>query len=306
MDSYSMDDSKFIQHKLEETIREPTEYVRGRLVGIIVPLAATTVLILLAAAAVFASVIAPYHPQDVDVLNSLIPPSLSNEVGFPHLLGTDSLGRDVLSGILYGARISLVVGIVSVLGAGLVGTAVGLIAGFFKGWVDEVITRLVDVQQAFPFILLAIFIMYILGRGLLNVIVVLIVTSWPLYARVVRAETLRLQETEFIVAARVLGANHLRIMFRHILPNALTPLIVVATFAVPQMIIFEAGLSFLGVGMPPDVVSWGTMLAGGRDYLDLGWWITTIPGIAIMLTVLSINILGDWLRDRFDPRMRNL
>ena len=307
MDSASLNNSASDQHQATETISVPAEHARGRLLGIIVRVAAAAVLLLLTVAAVFAPMIAPYDTHDVDVMNSLIAPSLSNEDGgFPHLLGTDSLGRDIFSAILYGARVSLLVGVVSVVGAGLVGTVVGLVAGFFQGWVDEVITRLADVQQAFPFILLSIFIMFILGRGLMNVIVVLIVTSWPLYARVTRAETLRLKETEFVVAARVLGAGSLRIMFWHVLPSALTPLIVIATFAVPQLIIFEAGLSFLGLGMPPDVVSWGSMLAGGRNHLDLGWWIATMPGIAIVLIVLSINILGDWLRDTLDPRMRNI
>jgi len=199
-----------------------------------------------------------------------------------------------------------VVALASVAGAGLIGTAIGLLAGYFRGWTDEIVMRLVDVQMAFPFIILAITIMFILGRGLTNVIVVLIVTSWPLYARVIRAETLRLRDAEFVVAARVVGCGTARVMLRHVLPNAVTPLIVVATFAVPQMIIFEAGLSFLGVGMPAAVVSWGTLIADGRSYLDQAWWISTFPGIALMLTVLSINILGDWLRDRLDPRLRNL
>ena len=164
--------------------------------------------------------------------------------------------------------------------------------------------RIVDVQLAFPFILLAIVIMYVLGRGLFNVIAVLVIASWPLYARVARAQALRLRESEFVLAARSLGAGWLRIVLRHILPNALTPLLVVATFAIPQMIIFEAALSFLGVGMPLDVVSWGSMLASGRTALEQAWWIASFPGIAIMITVLSVNILGDWLRDRLDPSLR--
>ena len=148
--------------------------------------------------------------------------------------------------------------------------------------------------------------MYILGRGLMNVIVVLIVATWPMYARVARAQALKLRETEFVQAARSVGAGHWRIMLRHILPNSLTPLIVVATFAVPQMIIFEAALSFLGVGMPPDIVSWGSMLASGRGQLEQAWWVATFPGLAIMFTVLSVNLIGDWLRDWFDPQLRNL
>jgi peptide/nickel transport system permease protein len=214
------------------------------------------------------------------------------------------LGRDVLSGILHGARVSLLVGIVSVLGAGLIGTAVGILAGYFRGWLDEIVMRIVDVQLAFPFILLAIVIMYVLGRGMGNVIIVLVIASWPLYARVARAQALRLRESEFVLAARSLGAGWARILLRHILPNAMTPLLVVATFAIPQMIIFEAALSFLGVGMPVDVISWGSMLASGRNALEQAWWIATLPGIAIMVTVLAINVIGDWLRDLLDPNLR--
>ncbi|MBM3504421.1 MAG: ABC transporter permease [Alphaproteobacteria bacterium] len=262
------------------------------------------VFVLLVIAAIGAPWLSPFDPRDGRILDSLTAPEGLGANA--HLLGTDALGRDVWSGILHGARISLVVALASVAGAGLIGTAIGLLAGYFRGWTDEIVMRLVDVQMAFPFIILAITIMFILGRGLTNVIVVLIVTSWPLYARVIRAETLRLRDAEFVVAARVVGCGTARVMLRHVLPNAVTPLIVVATFAVPQMIIFEAGLSFLGVGMPAAVVSWGTLIADGRSYLDQAWWISTFPGIALMLTVLSINILGDWLRDRLDPRLRNL
>ncbi len=268
--------------------------------------AAALVLAVLAVAAIFAPWIAPYDPQGGSILDSLIGPTLVYTGAPPHLLGTDSLGRDVLSGVIYGSRVSLLVGLAAVLGAGLIGTAVGLVAGYFRGWIDEIVMRMVDIQMAFPFIILAITIMFILGRGLLNVIVVLIVTGWPLYARVVRAETLRLRDSEFVIAARLIGCGPLRTLFKHVLPNAFTPLLVVATFAVPQMIIFEAGMSFLGVGMPAQVISWGTLVADGRAYLNQAWWISTFPGLAIMLTVLSVNLLGDWLRDRLDPRLRNL
>ncbi len=265
-------------------------------------LLASAFLVLLVIVAAAAPLIAPFDPLAGDVLANLMPPSLSGDGGPAHLLGTDMLGRDVLSGILYGARISLIVGVVSVIGAGIVGCAIGIICGYCRGVVDEVLMRLVDIQLAFPFILLAIIIMFVLGQGLMNVIVVLVVATWPIYARVARAEAMRLRETEFVQAARAIGAGHGRILLRHILPNALSPLIVVATTAVPQMIIFEAALSFLGIGLPPSEISWGSLLAAGRDYLDQAWWIATFPGVAIMLTILSANILGNSLRQRLDPR----
>lgn len=256
--------------------------------------------------ALFAGFLAPHDPVSGNILDNLLPPLAESYGGAPYLLGTDATGRDVLSVILHGSRISLTVGIVSVLGAGLIGTAIGIIAGYVDGFADEVLMRLVDIQLAFPFILLAMIIMFILGQGFGNVIGVLIVTTWPIYARVARAEALRLRSSEYVLAARTMGASHLRIVLRHLLPNAATPLIVIATAAVPQMIVLEAALSFLGVGMPPNVPSWGGLLASGRGYLSQAWWVATFPGLAIMLTVLSINILGDWLRDRLDPSLADL
>lgn len=280
------------------------DYAIGTGGGRVRPILAVAVVVLIIITAIFAPWIAPYAPLEGNVLNNLKPPLTRAESGGSHWLGTDMLGRDIASGLIHGARVSLLVGIASVLGAGLFGTAVGILAGYFRGWLDQVVMRIVDVQLAFPFILLAIVIMYVLGRGLGNVIIVLMVASWPLYARVARAQALRLREAEFVTAARSLGASWPRILVRHVLPNALTPLIVVATFAIPQMIIFEAALSFLGLGMPPDVISWGSMLAGGRTSLEQAWWIATLPGLAIMLTVLAVNILGDWLRDWLDPNLR--
>jgi peptide/nickel transport system permease protein len=266
--------------------------------------AAAGFLVLLAASAVTAPWIAPFDPLAGDVMNNLSPPGLDTSFGPPHLLGTDMLGRDVLSGILFGARVSLIVGISSVAGAGVIGAAIGLVSGYFGGLLDELVMRLVDIQLAFPFILLAIMIMYVLGQGMDNVVVVLIAASWPLYARVARASALRLREAEFVQAAVTLGTRRHRILLRHILPNALPPLLVIATSAVPQMIIFEAALSFLGIGLPPDQISWGSLLAAGRDYLDQAWWIATFPGLAIMATILSLNVLGSRLKNRLDPRGR--
>jgi peptide/nickel transport system permease protein len=252
--------------------------------------------------AIAAPWLAPFDPTAPDLMSNLLPPSLSAEAGEPlHLLGTDVLGRDVLSGLIYGSRISLVVGISSVLGAGILGTLVGLVSGYMRGWVDEAIMRLADVQLAFPFILLTVLIMYVLGPGLWNVVIVLVVATWPIYARVARAETLRHAASDYVLAARSMGAGNVRIILRHILPNALTPLIVVAAFSVPQMIIFEAALSFLGLGVPPTEISWGSMLAGGRGVLEEAWWVATLPGLAIMAVILSINILGEALREWIAP-----
>jgi peptide/nickel transport system permease protein len=265
-------------------------------------LVSAAVLLIVTLCAIAAPWIAPHDPLAADVLANLQPPRLAAPSGEDlHLLGTDVLGRDVLSGLIWGGRVSLIVGLCSVLGAGVIGTTLGLIAGHLRGWVDEVIMRLVDVQLSFPFILLAVLIMYVLGPGLANVVMVLVVATWPLYARVARAETLRLSASDFVLAAHSMGANRARIIFRHILPNALTPLVVVAAFAVPQMIIFEAALSFLGLGMPPDQISWGSMLAAGRSVLENAWWIATLPGLAIMITILSINILGEALRQWIAP-----
>jgi peptide/nickel transport system permease protein len=267
---------------------------------------AAAFLVVLVGAAIFAKWIAPFDPLQGDVLSNLVPPSLDDSGGARHLLGTDMLGRDVLSGIIYGARVSLIVGISSVAGAGLIGSAIGILSGYFRGVLDEVLMRLVDIQLAFPFILLAIFIMYVLGQGLGNVVTVLVIATWPLYARIARAEAMRLREAEFVQAAHALGATHKRILLRHILPNATPPLIVIATSAVPQMIIFEAALSFLGIGLPPSEISWGSLLAAGRDYLEQAWWIATFPGLAIMATILSVNVLGNRLKQRLDPRSRHL
>lgn len=261
------------------------------------------VLLLIVLVALTAHLLAPHDPYTGNVLDNLMPPMSPAMSGPNYILGTDASGRDVLSVILYGTRISLTVGIVTVLVSGVFGAALGVIAGYFQGATDEIVMRLVDVQLAFPFILLALIIMFVLGPGLLNVIAVLIITTWPLYARVARAEALRLRRSEYVLAAQTMGASSTHIILRHIVPNSLTPLIIVASAAVPQMIIFEAALSFLGVGLPPTMPSWGGMLAAGRSFLSEAWWVATFPGLAIMLTVLSINILGDWLRDRLDPSL---
>ena len=237
----------------------------------------------------------------------LKPPLSTNRQGeLEHILGTDSIGRDVLSrAAIFGARISFSVGLVAVALGGGAGTILGMMAGFLGGRVDDVIMRLVDIQLAYPFILFAIMVLTILGEGVLNLIIVLGIGQWVTYARIARAETLVQREREYVEAVRALGATEWRIMFRTILPNILTPLIVIASFNVAGVILAEASLSFLGLGVPESVPTWGAMLADSRNQLLSGsWWLAVFPGIAIMLTVVSLNILGDWTRDFLDPRLR--
>ena len=246
-----------------------------------------------------APVIAPFDPNAQDVSRRLIGPF---KPGSPYLLGTDHLGRDVLSRMIYGARVAWIIGATVVLLSGAVGVILGLLAGYYGGMVDDIITWLANVELAFPFILLAIVVAASLGPGLGNLILVLTIVSWVTYARVVRGETLVQREQEFVQAARALGAGSMRIILMHVLPNVLTPVIVIATFEFSRMIISEAALSFLGLGVQPTVPSWGSMLADGRQYLATAWWVATFPGIGITVTVLAINLVGDWLRDQMDPR----
>ena len=255
--------------------------------------------------ALAASWIAPYNPGRQDLLASLLPPVWQRGGSWAHPLGTDQLGRDVLTWIVYGSRVSLVVGFSSVALSGAIGVALGLLAGFYRRATDAVVMRLVEIQLAFPFVLMALLVAALFGQGLGKLIIVLAVTGWATYARVVRAETLAARERSYIEAARSLGLSNARIVLRHILPNILSPIIVIATFSVALMIIQEAALSFLGLGVPPNIPSWGGMLADGRNYLAVAWWLGTLPGVAILIAVLGINLLGDWLRDTLDPTLRN-
>jgi len=257
-------------------------------------------LVILAAA--FAPVLTAEDPLDQVLDRRLQPPAVGGATG-AHRLGTDHLGRDVASRLLFGARVSLVIGLVTVALSGTAGTALGLWAGFRGGLADETVMRLVDIQTTFPFIVLAIAIVAVFGPKLPVLIVTLAIWGWASYARVVRAEVLTLKEREFVVAARAAGAGEVRILTHHLLPALLPTLIVLSTFQVAQMIIAESSLSFLGLGVQPPTPTWGSMLADGRGHLDDAWWIATFPALAIMVTVLAINILGDALRDVTDPRM---
>ena len=256
-------------------------------------------LVAILASALFAERLAPYGPNEQDILKRLQPPDLA-----AHVLGTDEVGRDILSRLIYGARISLLVGVIAVGLSCPLGVLVGLVAGYAGRRVDSVLMHVTDIQLAIPTILLAIAVVAVLGPGLPNVILTLSVTGWTLYARLVRGETLAVKTRDFVQAARANGAGDARIMMRHVLPNVVSPVIVVAVFAVANMIILEATLSFLGLGVEPSVVTWGRMLNGGRLYPRTAWWLTAFPGLAIFVTVLAVNLLGDHLRDWLDPRLR--
>lgn len=252
--------------------------------------------------AVFAPLITSQAPESTSLSLRNRPPFWMEESVSPHFLGTDPLGRDMWSRIVYGARISLLIGFLSMLVAGPIGVFLGLISGYRGGTVDVIIMRIADAQLSIPSILLVVAIIAVLGRSLLIIIVVLGITKWVEYARVTRAEVLRLKESEFVLASKSIGATHTRLLFQHILPNLMTPIIVLASFSVAEMILAEAALSFLGLGVPPPTPSWGGMIADGREYLTNAWWISTWPGIAVLITVLSINLVGDWLTEVLHPR----
>jgi len=254
--------------------------------------------------ALFAPVLAPQDPLQQDLAQRTGPPTISLFGLGPHPLGNDQLGRDILSRLIYGSQVSLLVGATVVLLGGSTGVTLGILAGILGGWPERIIMRLVDIQLAFPLILLAISIVAVLGPSLPNLIGALALTGWVSYARIVRAETLALREREFVTAARSLGAGQWRIASRHILSNIVAPAIVVATLELARVIILEASLSFLGLGIQPPTPSWGRMLADGRDFVATAWWLATFPGLAIMLLVLSVNLVGDWLREYLDPRLR--
>jgi peptide/nickel transport system permease protein len=258
-------------------------------------------LALVVAAALAAPVLAPFSPMHVDPGARLLPP-LSPAAGATstYILGTDSVGRDILSRLLFGARLSLTVGMLAVLLSTAFGTMVGALSGFFGGWIDDFSAWLIDVQLSFPFLLLAIFLLGALGGGTAAVVLILALGTWVNYARIVRAQVLSIKNQGYVEAARVTGAGAARVLIVHVLPNTLSPICVVASFSMAQAILTEAGLSFLGVGLDPSTPSWGTMLNDGRDYLLNAWWIAAMPGIAISFTVLGVTLLGEGLRDLLD------
>lgn len=267
-----------------------------------IPKTAAAIITLLLVCAVFSPWIAPQDPTRQNVSAGLKPPCWQQGGSSKYILGTDNLGRDILSRIIYGARVSVIVGFVGVLLSGIVGTLLGIIAGYFGGKIDAVIMRFTDMMLSLPFILVAIAIIGAVGPSLINIIIVLGITQWVGYTRIVRFEAMSLSKSEFIEMAVICGCKWWRILLVHILPNVLNTAVVLATLDVGKMIIFEAAFSFLGLGVRPPTVTWGAMLADGRSYLTVAWWIATFPGIAICITVLGGNLLGDWLRDELDPR----
>ncbi len=271
------------------------ELVRNRLALLGLVIVVTVVLV-----AVFAPWIAPYDYAKIDPKAVLMPPS------FKHPFGTDQLGRDVLSRIIWGARVSVEVGVVSVGIACLVGTVVGAVAGYFGGWVDELIMRFVDIMLCFPTFFLILAVISVLEPSIINIMVVIGLTSWMGVARLVRAEVLSLREREFVLSAKISGVPHWRIIVRHIIPNSMGPVLVAATLGVGSAILTESALSFLGIGVQPPTPSWGSILALGKDTIQVAWWLSFFPGCAILITVLGYNLLGEGLRDLLDPRLRGV
>ena len=265
---------------------------------------AGAIMLMIVAGAASAPWISPYDPVTVDIRHRLAPPAWMDGGARAHVLGTDQIGRDLLARMIYGGRVSLVIGVAAVLISSSIGVLLGLAAGYVGRRVDWAVMTLINVMLTFPFVLLALAVIAVLGPSLVNMIIVLGVADWPLYARVIRAETLPIREREFVIAGRALGMSHWRIVFRQILPNLVSVIVVIATLQVARVIILESFLSFLGLGVQPPTPAWGNMLGEGRLYMLNSWWIAAFPGLAIFTTTLAINLMGNALRDWLDPHMR--
>src|SRR6266446_3753016 len=269
----------------------------------VIPLGIITIFVLIA---ILAPLISPADPEEQSLRSRFRPPVWDERGSWQHPLGTDRLGRDMLSRIFYGSRVSLTSGVVTVLLASAFGAAVGLVAGYYGGRVDAVLMRLTDATMSFPVILLALVLAVTVGPSFANVVVAIAVILWARYARVIRGQVLTLMELDFIAQARIAGAGAWRVISRHLLPNTLNTLVVLVTLQIGYVIIVEASLSFLGAGIPPPTPAWGSMIAEGRDFVTSAWWVSLFPGLAILLVVLAFNLLGDWLRDTLDPKLRQL
>ena len=270
------------------------------------PLFPVLMLTLVIGLGIIGPLIAPHNPRDADLARSLMPPAWEERGNWSYPLGTDQQGRDILSRIIAGARISLIVGFMAVAVAGSLGSLVALVGGYYGGWVDAILGRVVDTMLSMPFLMVAIVLAQVLEPGIRTIVLILGFTSWATYARVLRGEVLTIKSQDYVALARVGGNSTPRILWRYILPNLLNTLIVLATLQLGTTILAEATLSFLGLGIPPPNAAWGLMLAEGRQYVTFAWWLAVFPGIAIMLTVLSTNMLGDWLRVRLDPKLRQV
>ncbi len=270
------------------------------------PLLSILVLVIFVVTGLGANWIAPHNPERGDIRARNVPPAWMEGGSSEYLLGTDHLGRDMLSRVIFGARISLAVVAVTLGLGAVIGVSAGLVAGFYGGWRDEVLMRIVDIKLAIPTILLALVLVLALGQTFLIIVAILAIAIWPRFARNVRGEVLQLKTMDYVALAKVSGASTTRILIKHILPGVVNTLIILSTLEVGIVILLESTLSFLGAGVPPPTPAWGSMVADGRDRLAVAWWISTMPGLAIMVVVLSMNLFGDWLRDKLDPRLRQL
>jgi peptide/nickel transport system permease protein len=267
-------------------------------------LASMTFLAVVSLMSIFAPLIAPHSPLWGEISHKFRPPFWVTGGSPTYLLGTDQVGRDILSRIIYGGRVSLSVAVLGVFASGLIGISLGVVSGFYGGLIDQVLMRIVDIVMSLPMLLIAVTIVAFMGKSVQNIVIVLGITGWMTYARIVRACTMSTREKEYVLAARAIGVLDFGIIRKHILPNIFSPIVIVASFTVAQMILIEAALDFLGMGIQPPTPTWGVMLADARNYLTVAWWPTAFPGLFIMLSVLSVNLIGDWLRDALDPRLR--
>ena len=268
-----------------------------------IPLMLLTLLVI---SAIFAPWLAPHEALKSDMANQFIPPSWMTGGSSHYLLGTDYFGRDLLSRIIYGARVTAIVAFMAIIFSALLGTVIGLISGYIGGWFDALLMRITDATLSVPYLVIAIVFAAAIGTGMWNVIIILTVFQWPVYARQIRAEALAIRETDYVALARIAGVSHRRMLYKHFFANVIPTLLVLATFHIGDVIMWEATLSFLGLGIPPPTPSWGSMVADGQAYIVTHWWISAFPGIAILLTVLAANIFGDWIRDKLDPKLRQL
>ena len=268
------------------------------------PIIPVGIFFLLVFVAIFAPMLAPFDPAQGSIRTRHIPPIWLEGGTAQHFFGTDSLGRDMLSRVIYGARIALMVAVSVIVAGGVSGTIIGMFAGYLGGLVDEVAMRIVDLLLAMPFLLVALTVVIVFGQSLTQMIILLIIFSWDNFARVVRAESLKIRRDAYVDAARIAGASNIRIVFRHILPGVFGVVLIVASLRVGQLILIEATLSFLGAGLPKSVPAWGVMVADGQDWITTAWWVAAVPGAMIFAVVMSFNFLGDWMRDFFDPRLR--